>query len=474
MTAIADDGLALGEKVRAGKISADELVQAAIDRIEAHNPELNAVVTKVYDQALEAAKQPVADGPFAGVPFLLKDLGGSLAGVPFTGGSRFFKDVCPPVDSVLVQRYKAAGLIPLGRTNTPEFGLNASTEPVLFGPTRNPWNTEKSPGGSSGGSAAAVAAGLVPLAHASDGGGSIRIPASCCGLFGLKTTRARNTMAPYLGENLAGGAVEHVVSRTVRDSAAALDATAGPAPGDPYMAPPPKRPFLDEVGTEPRRLKIAIATNAFNGLPVHQDCTQAAEEAGKLCEDLGHIVEPASPIFDASQLDDDYNMLFAVGASANIRQRAKAIGRELDPESFERVTWAMMNKAQGLGAIDYVQLLNRLHGISREIAAFFGDYDLLLTPTLAQPPVPLGHLDMMMDDLDAYVDRLWRFAAFTYQFNVTGQPAMSVPLHWNDDNLPIGVQFVGAYGDEATLFQLAGQLERAASWHGRHPPIFVS
>ena len=474
MMATEDDGLALGAKTRAGEVSAAELVEAAIARIEAHNPALNAVVAKAYDQARDAAKASTPSGPFAGVPFLLKDLGGALAGVPFTGGSRFFKDACPPVDSTLVARYKAAGLIPLGRTNTPEFGLNASTEPVLFGPTRNPWDTERTPGGSSGGSAAAVAAGLVPLAHASDGGGSIRIPASCCGLFGMKTTRGRNTMAPYLGESLAGCAVEHVVSRTVRDSAAALDATAGPAPGDPYMAPPKARPFLDETTSEPRQLRIAIQTQAFSELPVHPDCVAAAEKAGALCEQLGHHVEPASPTFDSERLDQAYNLLFAVGASANIRQRASALGRELDHEQFERVTWAMMEKATGLSAIDYVQLLNGLHAISREIAAFFESYDLLLTPTLAQPPVPLGHLDMMMDDLDAYTDRLWRFASFTYQFNVTGQPAMSVPLHWNDDDLPIGVQFVGRYGDEATLFQLAGQLERAAPWHHRHPPIFAA
>ncbi|MGI9452288.1 MAG: amidase [Geminicoccaceae bacterium] len=468
-----EDGLALGERVRRGEISAAELVETAIERIEAHNPTLNAVVTKVYEQALDAARQQTPDGPFAGVPFLLKDLGGALAGVPFTGGSRFFKDACPPEDSVLVRRYKASGLIPLGRTNTPEFGLNASTEPVLFGPTSNPWDTEKTPGGSSGGSAAAVAAGLVPLAHASDGGGSIRIPASCCGLFGLKTTRARNTMAPYLGESLAGCSVEHVVSRTVRDSAAALDASAGPAPGDPYMAPLPARPFLDEVDAEPRRLKIAIATEAFSGMPVHQDCINAADQTGRLCEQLGHIVEPASPSFDAEQLDHDYNRLFAVGATANIRQRAKALDRPFDPEGFERVTLAMMARADEIGAADYVQLLNRLHAICRQICAFFEGYDLLLTPTLAQPPVALGHLDMMMDDLDAYADRLWRFASFTYQFNVTGQPAMSLPLHWNDDGLPIGVQFVGCYGDEATLLQLAGQLERAAPWHDRHPPIWA-
>ena len=417
---IVDDGLGYGERVRSGEVSAKELIEASIARIEAHNPVLNAVVAKAYEQALASADGQRPEGPFAGVPFLLKDLGGALAGVPLTGGSRFFKNDCPPVDSVLVQRYKASGLIPLGRTNTPEFGLSATTEPALFGPTRNPWNTDRTPGGSSGGSAAAVAAGLVPLAHASDGGGSIRIPASCCGLFGMKTTRGRNTMAPYLGESLAGCAVENVISRTVRDSAAALDATAGPAPGDPYMAPPAANPFVDEVEREPRRLKIAITTASFNGLPVHPDCIAATEKAGALCEQLGHVVEPTSPTFDAERLDRDYNLLFSVGASANIRQRAKALGRELDRGGFEHVTWAMMEQADGLSATDYVQLLNGLHAIGRDICRFFEDYDMLLTPTLGQPPVPLGHLDMMSDDLDAYVDRLWRFASFTYQFNVTG------------------------------------------------------
>ncbi len=469
-----EDGLALGKRVREGNVSAAELVEAAINRIEAQNPTLNAVVTKVYEQALEAAKKQTAKGPFAGVPFLLKDLGGALGGVPFSSGSRFFKDACPPSDSELVHRYKISGLIPLGRTNTPEFGLNASTEPALFGPTHNPWDTAKTPGGSSGGSAAAVAAGLVPLAHASDGGGSIRIPASCCGLFGMKTTRARNTMAPYLGESLAGCSVEHVVSRTVRDSAAALDATAGPAPGDPYIAPRPARPYLDEVSAEPRKLKIAITTEAFSGFPVHQDCMDAANETGKLCEQLGHTVEIASPKFNAEQLDQDYHRLFAIGATGNIRQRAQALGKPIDPDGFERITCKMMALADQFSAADYVQLINRLHTICRQIGAFFETFDLLLTPTLAQPPVPLGHLDMMMDDLNAYTDRLWRFAAFTYHFNVTGQPAMSVPLYWSNAGLPIGVQFVGRYGDEATLFQLAGQLERADPWHDRLPPVWAS
>ena len=466
-----DDGLALAAKVRDRECSAVELVEAAIQRIEHLNPSLNAVVTTVFEQALETAGEAAADGPFAGVPFLLKDLGGALGGVPLTGGSRFFEHALAPVDSVLVQRYKAAGLIPLGRTNTPEFGLNASTEPVLFGPTRNPWDRERTPGGSSGGSAAAVAAGMTPLAHASDGGGSIRIPASCCGLFGFKTTRGRNTMAPYLGESLAGCSIEHVVSRSVRDSAAALDATAGPAPGDPYIAPRPSGPFLDQTAIDPKPLKIAITTKAFSDVAVHQDCVEATEQAGKLCEQLGHIVDIASPEFDSDGLDNDYNNLFAAGATANIRQRASSLGLELVKDGFENVTWAMMEQADRLSASDYVQILNRLHGISRTIAAFFEDYDLLLTPTLAKPPLPLGHLDMMSEDLGDYTNRLWQFASFTYQFNVTGQPAMSVPLFWNRDDLPIGVQFVGRYGDEATLFQLAGQLERAASWHDRLPRL---
>jgi len=465
------DGLALAAKIRARECTAIELVEAAIRRIEAFNPSLNAVVNRVFEQALEAAKQNALDGPFSGVPFLLKDLGGALAGVPLTGGSRFFEKASPPVDSVLVQRYKAAGLIPLGRTNTPEFGLNASTEPVLFGATHNPWDLERTPGGSSGGSAAAVAAGLVPLAHASDGGGSIRIPASCCGLFGLKTTRGRNTFAPYLGESLGGCSVEHVVSRSVRDSAAALDATAGPAPGDPHMAPPPERPFLDQTDIDPKKLKIAITTTAFGDVTVHRDCVEAAEQAGKLCEQLGHVVEIASPRFDSDSFDQDYNNLFAVGATANIRQRANSLGLDLKKDGFENVTWAMMQQADRLSASDYVQTLNRLHGISRDICGFFETYDLLLTPTLAKPPVSLGHLDMMSEDLDDYISRLWQFASFTYQFNVTGQPAMSVPLSWNADGLPIGVQFVGRFGDEATLLQLAGQLERAAPWHDRWPPI---
>jgi Asp-tRNA(Asn)/Glu-tRNA(Gln) amidotransferase A subunit family amidase len=464
------DGMGLAELVRTRQVAADEVLEAAITRIEALNPALNAVVTRVYDEARAAAPDGSLDAPFVGVPFLLKDLGGAQAGVPMSAGSRFFEHAPAPVDAETVVRYKRAGLRILGRTNTPEFGLNASTEPVLFGPTRNPWDLTRSSGGSSGGSAAAVAARMVPLAHASDGGGSIRIPASCCGLFGMKTTRARLSYAPYAGEGLAGCSVEHVVSRSVRDSAAALDASAGPAVGDPYFAPLPQRPFLEEVGAAPAPLRIALTTEAFDGRAVHPDCVAAAEAAAALCEQLGHHVERAAPAYDVAGLDQTYNQVFAINAAANIRLRARSLGLNPEANGFERVTWGMVESADRVSAPDYVQMLSRLHAISRRIQAFFQTYDMLLTPTLAEPPVKLGVLDMMSEDVDAFTARLWRYTPFTYPFNVTGQPAMSVPLSWNGDGLPIGVHFVGRYGDEAGLFRLAGQLEQARPWADRRPP----
>jgi amidase len=464
------DGLGLAQLIHARQVSAGEVLEAAIARIEQLNPHLNAVVTKVYDQARGEAAALDRDAPFAGVPFLLKDLGGALAGVPLTGGSRFFANAPAPADAEIVSRHKRAGLMILGRTNTPEFGLSATTEPVLFGPTRNPWNLTRTAGGSSGGSAAAVAARMVPLAHASDGGGSIRIPASCCGLFGMKTTRNRLSYAPYAGEGLAGCSVEHVVSRSVRDSAAALDATAGPAVGDPYFAAPPERPWLEEVGVAPAPLRIALTTEAFDGAAIHPDCIAAAEAAATLCEQLGHHVERAAPAYDVAGLDQTYNAVFAINAAANIRLRARSLGLTLEASGFERVTWNMVEGSDRVSAPEYVQMLSRLHAISRRIQAFFQTYDVLLTPTLAEPPVELGVLDMMSEDTAAFTTRLWRYTPFTYPFNVTGQPAMSVPLAWNGDGLPIGVQFVGRYGDEATLFRLAGQLEQARPWADRRPP----
>jgi len=464
------DGLGLAGLIRKGEITAREVLDAAIARIEARNPALNAVVTEVYDQARGELEAGLGDGPLAGVPFLLKDLGGAQAGVPMSAGCRFFAHAATPADAEITRRYKRAGLLVLGRTNTPEFGLAATTEPVLFGPTRNPWAPSRTPGGSSGGSAAAVAAGMVPLAHASDGGGSIRIPAACCGLFGLKPTRARNSLAPYAGESIAGFSAEHVVSRTVRDSAAALDATCGPATGDPYFAPPPARPFLDEVGVDPGRLRIGLATRAFRGSAVDPVCVRAAEDAAKLCAELGHDVEEAAPAFDAAGLDEIFMRIFAVGAAGNIELRARSLGRELDPSGFERVTWTLIERARRIPGPDYVGMVNRVHAIARQIGAFFDDYDVLLTPALAEPPVELGVIDMMSDDADAYQERLWSFTPFTYPFNVTGQPAMSVPIDWSAQGLPLGAHFVGRYGDEASLFRLAAQLEEARPWADRRPP----
>ncbi|HEX6143209.1 MAG TPA: amidase [Geminicoccaceae bacterium] len=461
------DGLALRELIRTREVTREEVLEAAIARIEARNPAVGAVITPLFDQA---RRQPPGDGPLDGVPFLLKDLGGAQAGVRLTAGSRFFADAAAPYDAVITERYRAAGLVVLGRTNTPEFGLAPTTEPAAFGPTRNPWDPGRTAGGSSGGSAAAVAAGMVPLAHASDGGGSIRIPASASGLFGLKPTRGRNSLAPYAGESIAGCSVEHVVSRSVRDSAAALDATAGPAPGDPYFAAPPARPFLEEVGAAPGRLRIAFTARAFRGTPVHEDCTGAVLDTAKLLLDLGHHVEEAAPTFDAEALDLIFMTIFAVGATGNIELRARLAGRELDPSGFEPLTWRMIERAREVRGPDFVGMVNRMHAIARQIAPFFETYDVLLTPSLAEPPVPLGTIDMGTDDVDAYSHLIWSFTPFTYPFNVTGQPAMSVPLSWNGAGLPIGSHLVGRYGDEATLFRLAAQLEEARPWFDRRPP----
>jgi Asp-tRNA(Asn)/Glu-tRNA(Gln) amidotransferase A subunit family amidase len=467
------DGLALAGLIRAGEVSPAEVLDAAIARIEALNPALNAVVLKRYDAARERLGQPL-DGPFGGVPFLLKDLGGAQAGVVMSSGSRFFRESRMPLDAEIVRRFHRAGLITLGRTNVPEFGLSVTTEPALFGPCRNPYDPTRIAGGSSGGAAAAVAAGMVPLAHASDGGGSIRIPAACCGLFGLKVTRGRTTMAPYLGESMAGAAVEHVVSRSVRDSAAALDAIAGPAPGDPYFAPPPVRPFLDEVGCEPGRLRVAFTTRAFDGTEVDPLCRQAAEDAAHLLEALGHVVEEGAPTFDVEALNSAFRDLFAVATANGIDQRAASEGRTPEPAGFEAVTWAMVELGRSLSAPRYVGLLNRLNAIARRIAAWFDEVDVLLTPALAAPPLRLGEVDMGSHDFEGYTEHLWRFTPFTYPFNVTGQPAMSVPLFWNGQELPIGVQLVGRYAGEATLFRLAGQLERARPWADRRPALIAA
>ena len=462
------DGLALAALVRRREVSPKEVLDAALRRIERHDPALNAVVTPLYDAALDAIERGLPDGPFTGVPFLVKELVASVAGAATTFSSRLYENNLPAADSEIVARFRRAGLVIVGKTNSPEFGLSPTTESLLYGVTRNPWNTDLAPGGSSGGSAAAVAAGMVPLAHATDGGGSIRIPASACGLFGLKPTRARITSGPEGAEGLSGLAAQHVVSRSVRDSAAMLDAIAGPMPGDPYTAVPPQRPYLDETSISPGRLRIAFATKAPNGVPVDRACVAAVEDAARLCESLGHHVEEASPEHDAQALEQAFRMVFAANTMANI---ARVTGGAMPERSLvEPLTYALAERGRAVAAHDYILGIHAMHRQARRIAMFFERHDAWLTPTLAQPPRPIGWFDIRSRDVDAWLERLSAFVPFTYPFNATGQPAASVPLHWSQDGLPIGVQFAARYGDESLLFRLAAQLERARPWFGRRPP----
>jgi amidase len=465
------DATAQADLVRRGEVTPLELVEAAIQRIERLNPELNAVVTPMFERGREAARGELPEGPFRGVPFLLKDLSAAWAGVRMTSGSAFLQDFVAPVDSVLVQRYRAAGLVFLGKTNCPEFGFLPTTEPRLFGPTRNPWDLARTPGGSSGGSAAAVASGMVPIAHGNDGGGSIRIPASCCGLVGLKPTRARITQAPLLGDVMGGLVVDHALTRSVRDSAALLDATHGPAPGDPYSAPPPARPFLDEVGADPGRLRIAWSARNPIGAPVHEDCARAVEEAAVLCQELGHQVEEAAPELDGELLYESFLAVWLSGHAWAIDGMARATGRSPAPDELEPLSWALHRIGREVRAPDYLLAVTALQRIAREVAAFFGRYDVWLSPTLAQPPVPLGTFDPGSTDALGTFRRASEFVPFTPLFNATGQPAISLPLHWSDAGLPIGVQLAGRYSDEATLFRLSARLEEARPWTERTPAL---
>ncbi len=465
------DATAVAELVRRKEVKAIELVDAAIERIERLNPTLNAVITPMFEQARTAAQGGIPDGPFTGVPFLLKDILAEYAGVRLAEGSAFPGDFVSERDSELVIRLKRTGLITLGKTNAPEFGLIPTTEPLRFGPTRNPWNTERTPGGSSGGSAAAVAAGLVSLAHGNDGGGSIRIPASCCGLFGLKPTRGRNPLGPGFGEPLSSLVAEHALTRSVRDSAALLDATSGPDIGDPYWAPPPLRPFSQEVGADPGRLRIAFTTTAITDVPVHEDCVKAVREAAALCTDLGHEMEEISLKIDGELMARALFIAWSAGCAWIIDDWAHRLGRKPTPEEFEPLTWALQEMGRKHSAPDYLTAVHNVQKITREFARYFVKYDVLLTPTLGEPPVPLGTFDSTPENPLQGLIRSAAFAPFTPICNITGQPAMSVPLFWNSEGLPVGTHFIGRLGDEATLFRLAAQLEQARPWADRRPPV---
>jgi Asp-tRNA(Asn)/Glu-tRNA(Gln) amidotransferase A subunit family amidase len=465
------DALGLAELVRTRQVRAEELLDAAAARTQALNLRLNAVVSTRIDEARAEIAAGLPGGPFAGVPFLLKDLYAGFTGLPLTNGSPFWAGIVPDHDSELVARYRRAGLVVFGRTTSPELGLTPTTESKVWGNTRNPWKRGYSSGGSSGGASAAVAAGIVPAAHASDGGGSIRIPASCCGLFGLKPTRGRTPAGPDSGEGWGGMSAQHVVSRSVRDSAALLDATAGPDTGAPYFAAPPPRPFLDEVGAPAGRLRIGFQTRAFNESPVHPDCVEAAHGAATLCRELGHEVEEVDMEFDRDALRRRTAPIIAVNIMTAINDRAAELGRQPQPGELSIGTLRMAEMGALTSSEDYVRAIRTIHAVGRQVGAFFERYDVLITPTMAAPPLPHGRLSLDREDTEGYIADVVAAVGFTSLFNATGNPSASVPLHWNGEGLPIGTQFTAAYGDEATLFRLAAQLEEAKPWKDRRPPL---
>jgi amidase len=472
MTSLADDtrwldATAQADLVSTGEVSPIELVEAAIERAERYDNKLNALTYRWFDAARQlATSSDLPEGPFRGVPYLLKDLYAAEAGKPLSNGSRAYKaaDYVSPEDTTLVSRYKASGLISLGRSNSPEFGSVPVTEPEAWGPTRNPWDLSRTPGGSSGGSAAAVAAGIVPIAHASDGGGSIRIPASCCGLVGLKVSQGRISMGPYRDESNLG--VEHCVSRSVRDSARLLDATHGPGIGDVIIAPTPRRPFIEEVGADPGQLRIGLLDFNPRGGDVHVDCVEGVHKTAKLLESLGHHVEPGFPeIFSDNEIGRAFSMLWSTNMGTAIRRFSDALGREMTPNDIEAMNWAQAEFAKGVNGVDFSLAQASSILFRRAIQSWWTKgWDLLLTPTLASPPLPVGSMPNNPERPMTPLMTAGSWVAFTSQFNISGQPAISLPLHRNADGLPIGMQLVAAYGREDMLIRVASQLEQAAPW----------
>jgi amidase len=459
------DAVALAALVRQKEVTSSELIESTIKQIEKVNPVINAVVTEMYEEARKSAIVNEQSGPFAGVPFLIKDLE-LFKGARYTAGSRVLQNYISPVDSELSSRLRRAGLITVGKTNTCEFGIQPITEPELFGPTRNPWNTSFTAGGSSGGAAAAVAAGIVPMAHASDGGGSIRIPASCCGIFGMKISRGRNPRNP----DALGLGVSHCVSRSVRDSAALLDATHGTGLGDPFVAPLPERSFLDEVSKDPGKLRIAYLSAAFDGKPIHPDCAAAVEQTAKLCEELGHHVEEASPTIQVEQFTKAFTVLWYQMVSMGLISMPQLVGKEAVKGDFEQLTWEIAHIGEKFSGIETLSAMSYMQQVSAHMASFFKQYDVFLTPTLSKPPVKIGEM-VYKGDLEEYTHVVNEWVPYTPLANATGIPAMNVPLFWNEENLPIGTQFFAPYGDEATLFRLAAQLEQAKPWAFKIPVL---
>jgi amidase len=475
MTSIAEqtgrlDATELSSLVRKSEISVPELVDGAIERLEKVNGQLNAVITPMYEEARAwAVDHPVA-GAFPGVPFLVKDFLAEVKGVRFTEGSAFLGEYVPTEDSELIARFRASGLLCIGKTNLPEFAIGATTEPVRFGRTRNPWNTTLTPGGSSGGSAAAVAARVVPMAHGNDAAGSIRIPASCCGLVGLKPSRGRVSLGPLYGDLFGGIVSEFAITRSIRDTASLLDAVAGPMTGEPYSVPTPERPYSEEIKREPAGLRIGFSATTPLGDDLHPECEQAVRDTAKLCEGLGHEVEERAPDYDAMRLWTNLTTMLASGVSWAMQDWSRRLGRPLMQEQFEPFVWAFSERGRSLTATDYLLAVQDVQAEVRRCSRFFESFDLWLTPTLGQPPVPLGTLTYDGDAVELR-RRTAHFSPFTYIANATGQPAISLPLHWSESGIPIGVQMTARTGEESTLLRIAAQLEQARPWSDRLPAV---
>ena len=489
------DGLGLAELVRTKQVSAGEVLDAALARVDARNPALNAVVRRLDDEARAQLAALPADAPFLGVPMLVKDLQATIKGLPTSHGGHLLRDLPIDHDSELVARYRRAGAVFVGKSNTPEFGLTPFTEPEALGPARNPWDTTRTPGGSSGGSGAAVAARIVPIGHGGDGGGSLRIPASCNGIFGLKPTRGRIPTGPDLSDVWRGFAQEHVLTRSVRDSAAMLDATAGEDVGPSVACPAQARPYLQEVAAPPGRLRVLATLQPFFGRTVHPDCRTAFDDAVALLRSLGHDVEEGMLPVDGAALARAFLTIVAAEARADIEWAAGLLGRKPKYGDVQPDTWALGLLGRHFSAADYANAARALQVATRAIGQVMTSYDVLVTPTLGTPPFVIGALQPTPGELVALkalgrlglgaardagglleqtIEKVFGFIPFTPLFNCTGQPAMSVPLWWNAQGLPIGTQVVGRFGDEATLFRLAAQLEAARPWSGRVPPGVVS
>jgi amidase/6-aminohexanoate-cyclic-dimer hydrolase len=469
------DAIGLADLVRRKEVTPEELLAEALARTERLNPKLNAVVHAVPEKAQELIRGGLPDGPFTGVPFLLKDLGCEAIGYPTHMGSRLYANYQWTFDSEIYLRLKNAGLVSFARTTSPELGVSPVTEAVVYGgPTRNPWNLNHTSGGSSGGSGAAVAAGIVPLAHGSDGGGSVRIPASSCGLFGMKPTRARLPDGPASGEGWGGMAIDGLLSRSVRDTAAALDACHGADLGAPYWAPPVARPYIEEIKTPPRRLRIAVCRTRYDGEPIHADCAEAVDSAAKLCADLGHEIVEDKPSFDFEKVVRAWTNVVLCGTALSVQMRAQALGRKAGKDDLEPAILNACEIAPSVSGTAYLAAINLVHATGRLFERFMQKYDVLLNATLAEPPAVVGRFAMSNPDFLDY--RLGptgtiRYSPFTSLFNISGQPAMSVPLHWSKAGLPIGVHFAAKFGDEATLLKLAAQLEQASPWFNRRPVL---